>query len=64
MSAVTVLTVKNGDLSGKYFTDSGYAFTTVTPSNFLVTATGYTNDALNLTVTLDQLGNWGGTLIQ
>ncbi|MEI6516438.1 MAG: prepilin-type N-terminal cleavage/methylation domain-containing protein [bacterium] len=65
MNNVTNLTVKNGDLAGKYFTDAGYALTTVTTSNYLFTATGTSGgDAAGKTVTVDQNGAWGGSLIQ
>ena len=63
LDAVTVLTVKSGDLNGIYFKTDGYVLTTVAPSNFLITATGYTNEAAGKTVTIDQKGTWGGTLL-
>ena len=63
LSAVTLLTVKNGDLAGKYFKDDGYVFTVCNASNYTITATGYTNDALNQTVILDQNGQFTGTLL-
>lgn len=62
MDQVTVLMVKSGDLDGTYFKTDGYRLTTVTMSNFNLTATGYTNDASGETVTLDSAGNWGGTM--
>jgi type II secretion system protein G len=65
MNSVTNLTVKPGDLAGKYFTDAGYALTTVTSSNYLFTATGTSGGgASGKTVTLNHLGEWGGTLGQ
>ena len=68
MSAtVTNLTVKMGDLDGKYFTSAGYTFTTVTTSNYLMTAVGAgtaNGPAATDTVTLDNNGNFGGTLLQ
>lgn len=60
---VTVLTVKPGDLDGRYFKTDGYMLTLVTASNFLVTATGYAEGAAGETVTVDQNGTWGGTLL-
>lgn len=62
MNNVTILNVKPGDLAGKYFTDSGYAFSIVTANDFLLTATGYNGVVKDKTVTLDSDGNWGGTL--
>lgn len=53
------LTIKEGDLSGKYFLDTDYSFTS-TPSNYTATATGSTNDAVGITITLDEGGNWTG----
>lgn len=63
LNQITVLTVKPGDLDGKYFRTDGYVLTTVTASNFLITATGYTNGAAGKTVTMDERGEWGGTLL-
>ena len=63
MNNVTVLIVKPGYLDGTYFTTAGYQLTTVTLSNFILTATGFTNDAMGQTVTLDSAGNWGGTML-
>ena len=60
---VTVLNIRADDLEGKYFRTADYALTTVTPSNFLITATAYTNDNAGKTVTLDDLGVWGGTML-
>lgn len=60
MDTVTDLTVKNGDLDGKYFRTTGYTLTTVTTSNYLMTAVGYTNGAENMSITLDDKGTWGG----
>ncbi len=60
MTAVTDLTVKNGDLDGKYFRTSGYTLTTVTASNYTMTAVGYTNGAENMSITLNDQGTWGG----
>ena len=60
MTAVTDLTIKNGDLDGTYFKTSGYTLTTVTPSNYTLTAVGYTNGAENLSITLNDQGGWGG----
>lgn len=54
------LTVKTGDLQGKYFQDTDYTYTS-TASNYTATATGTTNDAVGITVTLDQSGTWGGS---
>jgi len=54
------LTVKPGDLDGKYYRSSGYVCTTVTSSNYLLTATGYTNGAETVVITLDNNGGWGG----
>ena len=59
MNNVTVLTVKNGDLDGKYFRTTGYTVSS-TISNYTLSATGYTNGAENLTITLNQNGDWGG----
>lgn len=63
LDSVSVLTVKPGDLDGKYFKTDHYVLTTVTPSNFVVTATCYTNSAAGKTVTIDETGTWGGTLL-
>lgn len=63
LGRVSVLTVKPGDLDGKYFRTDHYVLTTVTPSNFVITATCYTNTAAGKTVTLDERGEWGGTLL-
>ena len=66
-SSVTNLTVKYGDLAGKYFTDAGYTFTTVTSSNYVLTAVGSgaaNGPASTDTVTLDDKGAFGGTLLQ
>ncbi|MEI6166321.1 MAG: prepilin-type N-terminal cleavage/methylation domain-containing protein [bacterium] len=63
MDHVTILMVKSGDLDGTYFKTDGYRLTTVTMSNFNLTATGYTNDAAGGTVTLDSDGHWGGTML-
>ena len=57
------LTVKAGDLAGKYFKDTDYTLLS-TPSNYTATATGSTGDVNTLTVTLDQTGAWGGPLLQ
>jgi prepilin-type N-terminal cleavage/methylation domain-containing protein len=59
---VPVLNIRPGDLEGKYFKTDNYVLTTVTPSNFVITATVYTNDNTGRTVTLDEVGEWGGTL--
>ncbi len=58
-----ILNVRSGDLEGKYFKTDNYVLTTVTPSNFIITATVYTNDNTGRTVTLDEQGEWGGTLL-
>jgi len=63
MNNVTVLIIKAGDLDGVYFKTDGYRLTAVTASNYLLTATGYTNDTFGQTVTLDSDGNWGGTML-
>ncbi len=63
MDGVTVLTIKPGDLDGHYFKTDGYRLTTVTVSNYSLTVTGYTNDALGQTITLDSDGNWGGSML-
>ena len=60
---VLVLTVKSGELDGKYFKTDYYVLTTVTASNFVITATCFTNSAAGRTVTIDEAGNWGGTLL-
>jgi type II secretion system protein G len=60
MDQVTTLTVKNGDLDGKYFKTTGYTLTTVTSSNYLLTAVGYTNGAESMSITLTDKGAWGG----
>lgn len=60
---VTVLNIRADDLEGKYFRTADYMLTTVTLSNFLITATAYTNDNAGKTVTLNELGEWGGTLL-
>jgi len=59
-ATVTNLTVKYGDLAGKYFTDSGYKFDSVTATNYTLSATGYTGDSSNLTITVTDAGAWGG----
>ena len=66
-TSVTNLTVKYGDLAGKYFTDSGYTFTTVTSSNYVLTAVGAgtaNGPTSSDTVTLNDQGVFGGTLLQ
>lgn len=63
MNQNTLLTLKPGELDGKYFKTDGYQLTSVTLSNFILTATGYTNDAAGKTITLDADGNWGGTML-
>lgn len=63
MDNVTVLVMKAGDLDGVYFKTDGYLLSVVTASNFIITATGYTNDAAGQTVSLDSEGNWGGTML-
>jgi type II secretion system protein G len=52
------LTVKNGDLDGKYYRSSGYTMLSSSVSNYSMQAVGYTNSPP--TVTLDQNGTWGG----
>ena len=52
------LTVKDGDLDGKYYRSSGYTMLSSSASNFVMQAVGYTNNPP--TITLDQSGNWGG----
>jgi len=54
----TGLTVKDGDLDGKYYRSTGYTMLSSSASNYLMQAEGYTNNPP--TVTLDQAGNWGG----
>jgi prepilin-type N-terminal cleavage/methylation domain-containing protein len=63
MDQVTGLMVKRGDLDGIYFKTDGYRLTSITASNYILTATGYTNDAAGQTVTLDSGGHWGGTML-
>lgn len=63
LDSVTVLTVKPGDLDGKYFKTDHYVLTTVTASNFVITATCVTNSATGKTVTIDATGTWGGTML-
>lgn len=53
------LSVKAGDLDGKYFRTTGYTITS-TSSNYTLSATGYTNGAQNLTITLNDAGAWTG----
>ena len=60
MSQATRLTVRPGDLDGRFFKSDGYVLTMVTASNFTITARGYTNGSETLSVTLDQSGGWGG----
>lgn len=53
------LTVKDGDLDGKYYKSTGYTMlSTSTASNYTMQAQGYTNNPP--TITLDQTGTWGG----
>jgi type IV pilus assembly protein PilA len=54
----TGLTVKDGDLDGKYYRSAGYTMTSSSASNYTMQAQGYTNSPP--TVTLDQSGTWGG----
>ena len=53
------LTVKPGDLDGKYYKSDGYVCT-VSSSNYSLTATGYTNGAEHVVITLDDKGGWSG----
>lgn len=53
------LTIKSGDLQGKYFLDNDYSYVS-TSSNYTATATGSTNDAVGITITLNQDGAWTG----
>lgn len=58
-----LLNIRADDLDGKYFKAENYVLTTVTPSNFLLTATVTTNQAdSGETVTLSERGEWGGTM--
>ena len=52
------LTVKDGDLDGKYYRSTGYTMTSSAASNYTMQAQGYTNSPP--TITLDQSGTWGG----
>ena len=52
------LTVKDGDLDGKYYRSTGYTMTSSSASNYTMQAQGYTNSPP--TITLDQSGTWGG----
>ncbi len=54
------LSVKAGDLDGKYYKTTGYSFTTCNASNYTISAVGYTNGAENITITLNQNGDWTG----
>jgi type IV pilus assembly protein PilA len=54
------LSVKSGDLDGKYFRTAQYAFSTATASNYTLTVTGYTNGAENITITLNDAGTFTG----
>lgn len=63
LESVSVLTVKPGDLDGKYFKTDHYVLTTVTESNYVITATCVTNSAAGKTVTIDATGTWGGTML-
>lgn len=67
MNNVTNLTVKNGDLDGKFFSTTGYTLTTVTTSNYVLTAVGNGSSGGPTsadTVTLTDQGVFGGTLLQ
>jgi len=59
-ATVTNLTVKFGDLQGKYFKDDGYKFLSVNTTNYTLQATGYAGDSSNIVVTLTDAGVWGG----
>lgn len=63
LESASGLTLKLGDLDGKYFKTDHYVLTTVTPSNYVITATCFTNSAVGKTVTIDETGAWGGTLL-
>lgn len=52
------LTVKQGDLDGKYYKSDGYTITSSSVSNYTMQAVGYTNNPP--TITLDEKGNWTG----
>ena len=57
-ATVTNLTVKYGDLAGKYFKDDGYVFISVTPIHYTLQAYGYSGLATNMIVSIDDQGNW------
>jgi len=59
-ASVTNLTVKYGDLAGKYFKDDGYKFVSVTSTNYTLQAQGYAGDSSNIVITLSDAGVWSG----
>ncbi len=58
-----ILPTGSKELDGTYFKTSDYSLSVATTSNYTLQALGSTGDVNTLTVTLTDLGAWGGTLI-
>lgn len=60
-AATTVPGINPGDLNGKYWSDGNYVVTTITASNYLLTASGGTGMVAGVTITLNQDGTFTRT---
>jgi type II secretion system protein G len=61
--AIASFTIKTNDLAGKYYLDDDYTVESAA-ATYTATATGSTGEVNALTMTLNQDGVWGGTLLQ
>lgn len=57
-AANTVPGISQGDLNGKYWQEGNYVVTTVSSSNYLLTASGGTGIVNGVTITLNQDGTF------